>query len=63
MLNKKKNVVQFTREYPLFSNSDSLEELMSFEKFPVFIGATGEKVEKDLFAEIFFDIDQTNGII
>lgn len=63
MLNEKNNIIQFTRKYPLFSNSDSLEELVSFEKFPVFIGATGEKIENDLFSEIFFDIDKINGII
>lgn len=55
--------IQLIRNQPLFSSSDSLEELITFKKFPVFIGATNEKIEKDLFTEMSFDIDKTNGII
>ena len=50
------------REKSIITN-DSLEELHSIKKFPVFIGATDEPIESDIFADLTFDICKDSGFI
>jgi hypothetical protein len=40
-----------------------VEELSSIKKFPIFIGATDDPIETDMFADLTFDICKTTGMI
>jgi hypothetical protein len=51
------------REKSLFNNSSSLEELAVFKNFPIFIGATNEDFESDLFFDMVWDICKQTGMI
>jgi SAM-dependent methyltransferase len=44
-------------------NKNSLEHLYTFENFPVFFGCTCESKEKDLVADMIWEIDPSTGVI
>ncbi|MDB2389799.1 methyltransferase domain-containing protein [Alphaproteobacteria bacterium] len=51
------------RQKSLLSNKNSLEKLHVFNNFPVFIGATDEQIENDVFFDMVWDICRDTGII
>ena len=57
------DVIELVRNKPMFSEKGNLEELLVIDKFPVFIGTTKDQLNNDIFTELAFDIDQSNGII
>lgn len=51
------------RDTSVITGKKNLKPLLQFKKFPVFIGATSQPKDKDVFADLSFSIDKDSGII
>ena len=52
-----------TRDESLISRKKNLEHLFTFSNFPIFMGCTSENVDKDIFADMTWEIDPETGLI
>jgi 2-polyprenyl-3-methyl-5-hydroxy-6-metoxy-1,4-benzoquinol methylase len=52
-----------SRKESVITQKDNLEHLYTFEDFPVFFGCTTEPKEKDIVADMKWEIDPLTGII
>lgn len=55
--------MNLTRNKSIFAFNGEVEELSSIKKFPVFIGATDDPIETDIFIDLTFDICKSTGMI
>ena len=58
-----KKISYTTRKTCILSKNDKLESFLSLKKFPVFIGCTNQKKEKDLFFDMNWSIGALSGLI
>ena len=52
-----------TRDESLISRKKNLEHLHTFLDFPIFMGCTSENIDKDIFADMTWEIDPETGLI
>ena len=60
---KKKKIIHSTRTNCIISQNDKLKKFFSLKNFPVFIGCTDQKKNKDLFFDMNWSIGATSGLI
>ena len=51
------------RDRCVITGNDDLEDLVTFEKFPVFIGATSDPLSSDKFYDMSWSISKSSGVI
>jgi 2-polyprenyl-3-methyl-5-hydroxy-6-metoxy-1,4-benzoquinol methylase len=51
------------RKKSVITRKENLENLHTFKNFPVFFGCTTKPIEKDMLADMIWDIDKETGII
>ena len=60
---KKKKIIHSTRTNCIISQNDKLKNFFSLKNFPVFIGCTDQKKNKELFFDMNWSIGTTSGLI
>jgi len=59
----KKLTNNFRRNHSVVSHIENLEQLYTFNDFPIFMGCTNEPFEEDLFMDMTWTIDTDSGLI